>query len=276
LFQPPVGKLGCLPAGTLVKADGLIVWSYVAMKKREYMLIKIALNGARPKVQNKFVPQSLSEIEKEVKLLYENGNKVFHIHCYDEEGNESLKPSDVNKLVLLVKNISPEIQFGISSGDWIEPDLEKRKGYIKAWEKTPDFISVNMIEDDAIEIAKLLLSKGVKIEAGLNEKKAAEIFIDSDLIKDCYRILIEPEPEEFILALETINEIEEVLNTHKIEIPRLLHGFNAVCWKILKEANKRGYDSRIGMEDTIYTEDGEIVKSNLELIKHAQKILSAT
>jgi len=141
------------------------------------MLIKIALNGARPKKQNKYIPQLLSEIENEVKLLYENGNKIFHIHCYDEDGNESLKPNDVNNLVSLVKNISSEIQIGISSGDWIEPDLEKRKSYIKAWENIPDFISVNMIEDDAIEISKLLLSKGVKIEAGINEKKAAEVFV---------------------------------------------------------------------------------------------------
>lgn len=240
------------------------------------MLIKIALNGARPKEQNKFIPQSLSEIEKEVKLLYENGNKVFHIHCYDEEGNESIKPNDVNKLVSLVKNISPEIQLGISSGEWIEPDLEKRKSYIKAWENIPDFISVNMIEDDAIEISKILLSKGVKIEAGLNEKKAAEIFVESDLIKDCYRILIEPESEEFTEALETINAIEEVLKKHELEIPRLLHGFNAVSWEILKEAKRRGYDSRIGMEDTIYTDNGVMVKSNLELIEYAQKLISAT
>jgi len=240
------------------------------------MLIKIALNGARPKKQNKFIPQLLSEIEQEVKLLYENGNKVFHIHCYDEDGNESLKPNDVNKLVSLVKNISSEIQIGISSGDWIEPDLEKRKSYIKAWKNIPDFISVNMIEDDAIEISKLLLSKGVKIEAGINEKKAAEVFVESDLTKDCYRILIEPEPEELALALETIDEIEEVLNKHGVEIPRLLHGFNSVSWEILKEAKRRGYDSRIGMEDTIYTENGEMVKSNLELIQCAQKILSAT
>jgi uncharacterized protein (DUF849 family) len=239
------------------------------------MLIKIALNGARPKEQNKFIPQSLNEIEEEVKLLYDNGNKVFHIHCYDEAGIESLKPNDVNALVSMVKNISPEIQIGISSGDWIEPELEKRKSYIKAWKNIPDFISVNMIEDDAIEISKLLLSKGVKIEAGLNEKKAAEIFVESDLTKDCYRILIEPEPEEFAPALATINEIEEVLNKHRVEIPRLLHGFNAVSWEILKEAKRRGYDCRIGMEDTIYTGNGEMVKSNLELIKYAQKILSA-
>jgi len=71
------------------------------------------------------------------------------------------------------------------------------------------------------------------------------------LIKDCYRILIEPEPEELDLTLETTDEIEEVLNKHRVEIPRLLHGFNSVSWEILKEAKRRGYDSRIGMEDTI-------------------------
>lgn len=240
------------------------------------MLIKIALNGARSKAQNKFIPQSLGEIEKEVKLLYKNGHKVFHIHCYDENGNESLKPNDVNKLISLVRNISPEIQTGISSGEWIESDPEKRKSYIKAWDKNPDFISVNMIEDDAIEISKLMMVKGVKIEAGLNEKKAAEIFVESELVKDCYRILIEPEAEEISSALETINEIEEVLDKHKIVIPRLLHGFNAVSWELLKEAKKRGYAGRIGMEDTIYLENGEIVKSNLDLIQYANKILNET
>ena len=237
------------------------------------MLIKIALNGARPKKQNKYIPQSLDEIGKEVKLLFENGHKVFHIHCYDGNGNESLKPEDVNNLVSLVKSISPEIQLGISSGDWIEPDLAKRKSHIKGWINIPDFISVNIIEDDAIEISELLISKGVKIEAGLNEKKAAEKFVESGLYKDCFRILIEPEPEKLNEAIECINEIEEVLNKNGVEVPRLLHGFNSVSWEILREAKRRGYDSRIGMEDTISLENGEPVKSNLELINYAQKIL---
>lgn len=239
------------------------------------MLIKIALNGARPKKQNKFIPQSLDEIGKEVKLLFENGHKIFHIHCYDEKGNESLNPVDVNNLVSLVKSISPEIQIGISSGDWIEPDLAKRKSYIKAWVHLPDFISVNMIEDDAIEISELLISKGVKIEAGLNEKKAAEKFVESGLYKICFRILLEPEPEILKEAIECINELEEVLDKNGVEVPRLLHGFNSVSWEILREAKRRGYDSRIGMEDTIYLENGEPVKGNLELINYAQKILKS-
>jgi uncharacterized protein (DUF849 family) len=237
------------------------------------MLIKIALNGARPKKQNKYIPQSLDEMGKEVKLLFKNGHKVFHIHCYDEKGNESLKPDDVNKLVSMVKSISPEIQIGISSGDWIEPALSKRKSYINEWKNVPDFISVNIIEDDAIEIAELLISKGVKIEAGLNEKKAAEKFAESGLYKNCLRVLIEPEPEKLNDAIECVNEIEEVLDKNGIEVPRLLHGFNSVSWEILREAKRRGYDSRIGMEDTIYLENGEGVKSNLDLINYAKKIL---
>lgn len=237
------------------------------------MLIKIALNGARPKSQNNFIPQSLFEIEREVKLLYENGNKVFHIHCYDENGNESLNPKDVDALVTLVKSISPEIQLGISSGDWIEPDLEKRMKYISEWKFVPDFISVNIIEDEAIKVSKLLIAKGVKIEAGLNELKAAELFVESDLIDDCFRVLIEPEPEEISLAILTINKIEQVLNTAGIKSPRLLHGFNSVAWDVLREAKRRGYDSRIGMEDTIYLENGEMVNSNLDLINYANNML---
>ena len=240
------------------------------------MLLKIALNGARSKKENKHIPQSLEEIEKEVQLLYVNGCKVFHIHCYDKYGKESLKPDDVSNLISLVKNIAPEIQTGISSGDWIEPDFKKRKSYIQAWEVIPDFISVNMIEDNAVEISNLLISKGVLIEAGLNEKKAAQIFAESGLRKGCCRILIEPEPEIFDDAISVVNEIEGILNKYKIKIPRLLHGFNSVSWEMLREARRRGYDSRIGMEDIIYLENGEKVKGNLEIVIEARKIIEAS
>jgi len=43
---------------------------------------------------------------------------------------------------------------------------------------------------------------------------------------------------------------------------------------LLREAKKRGYDGRIGMEDTLYLEDGTKVKSNLEIIESAEKIIN--
>lgn len=238
------------------------------------MLLKIALNGARPKSENEYMPQSLNEIEKEVRSFYLNGYKVFHIHCYDKTGKESLKPEDVNNLISRIKNISPEIQIGISTGDWIEPDLDKRMGYIKGWKVLPDFASVNMIESNSIDISKLLIERGVLVEAGLNDGEAAEIFVNSKLTGGVCRILIEPEEEKnFSAAIKTIDEIEAVLDSNGITIKRLLHGFNSASWDILREAKKRGYDGRMGMEDTIYLESGIKVSSNVELINYAEKII---
>lgn len=237
------------------------------------MFIKIALNGARPKLENKNIPHSLDEIEKEVNLLYPRGYKTFHIHCYDKKGKESLKPVDVHNLVSSIKNISSAIQVGISTGDWIEPDIEKRIKYISDWKTVPDFVSVNMIELNSIDICQTLMEKGIPVEAGLNDRQAAEILVNSRIREDFCRILIEPEPEKLNEALVTINEIETTLDSNNIQIKRLLHGFNAVSWDLLIEANLRGYDGRIGMEDTIFLENGLIVKSNLELIKEAEKIL---
>lgn len=240
------------------------------------MLLKIALNGARPKSENEYMPQSLTEIEREVYSLYLNGYKVFHIHCYDKTGKESLKPEDMNNLVSRIKNMSPEIQIGISTGDWIEPDLEKRIDYIKGWKILPDFASVNMIESNSVDISKALIERGVLVEAGLNDKEAAEIFVKSKLTEGVCRILIEPEEENFSAAINTINEIETVLDSTGINIKRLLHGFNSASWDILREAKKRGYEGRMGMEDTIYLESGIKVNSNVEFINYAEEIINGS
>ena len=107
----------------------------------------------------------------------------------------------------------------------------------------------------------------------MNEKRAAEVFVKSQVEESCCRVLIEPEEESLTAAMKTVVEIENILNSSKISINRLLHGFNSVSWGILREAIKRGYDSRMGMEDTIFLENGKKVSSNLELIYEADKLI---
>ena len=239
------------------------------------MLLKVALNGARPKSENGHIPQTLAEIEREVAQIVPLGYSVFHIHPYDQDGLETLNPKVVSELISRTKRIAPQIQIGISTGEWIEPDLQKRLADIQAWEIVPDFASVNMIEEHAIEVAQALMVRGVQVEVGLNEKKAAEIWASSQIKDGCRRILIEPEAEIWDDALKTVTEIENVLNADPNQIKRLLHGFNGLAWDFLREAQRRGYDSRMGMEDTLYLENGEEVKSNLELIASAGQILQA-
>jgi uncharacterized protein (DUF849 family) len=237
------------------------------------MLLKIALNGARPKIENENIPQAIEEIQKAVDQLFQLGYNVFHIHCYDKKGNESINPEDVLELITTVKKISSKIKIGISTGEWIEPDLTQRVKLIESWTVVPDFVSVNIIEDNVQEVTNALIKKGVTIEAGLSEKKAAEIFVNSNLKEYCERILIEPEEEILEEALVTVSAIESILNQENNKVKILLHGFNSASWGLIREAKRREYDSRIGLEDTIYLENGVKVKNNLELIMAAEKII---
>ena len=238
------------------------------------MLLKIALNGARFKSEHEFIPHSIEEIIKEVQSIYPLGYQVFHIHCYNSNGHESLEPKDVAQLVTSIKRISSQIQLSISTGAWIEPDLQRRREMIENWEILPDLASVNIIEEGAIEVAQLLIAKGVLVEVGLNNKESAEIFISSSLNQGCQRILIEPEAKNIDEAIKTLEAIEQILNTNGNQLKRLLHGFNGVAWELMKEAKQRGYDSRVGMEDTLDIGQGKRVKSNLELVEYARKILN--
>jgi uncharacterized protein (DUF849 family) len=41
-----------------------------------------------------------------------------------------------------------------------------------------------------------------------------------------------------------------------VQVQRLLHGFEAAAWVFIELAAKRGYDTRIGLEDTLVLPGG--------------------
>ncbi|MEM9778035.1 MAG: 3-keto-5-aminohexanoate cleavage protein, partial [Chloroflexota bacterium] len=69
--------------------------------------------------------------------------------------------------------------------------------------------------------------------------------------------------------------IEKILDNGKILNPaRLLHGFDSTAWPMLVEAKKRGYDSRVGFEDTLFLPDGSAAKGNAGLVECAIHLLA--
>jgi len=243
------------------------------------MLIKIALNGVRTKAESKHIPHSLEEIINSVKEIVDLpagrqgfGFTVFHIHVYDSYGKESLKNEDLSSMLKNVRKLSPKIKIGISTGDWIVPDFNERLQLIKEWNVIPDFASVNIVEENSLIIAEELIRKGVSIEAGIIDPETAEKFVNNKIKDKCLRILIEPQEENLNEALVTVKRIESVLDKSNISLPRLLHGFDNTAWGLIKEAMKKDYETRIGLEDTIFLPSGEKAKSNLELLKVAVKI----
>jgi uncharacterized protein (DUF849 family) len=135
----------------------------------------------------------------------------------------------------------------------------------------PDYASVNFDEPGAERLAELLLSRGTGIEAGLARPVAAERLVRSGLAPRCLRVLIEPQAQQLEAALEIVAQIETLLDASGVTLPRLLHGIDGTAWPMIAEAAARGYDTRIGFEDTLTLPDGSMAASNEVLVAQARR-----
>jgi uncharacterized protein (DUF849 family) len=190
------------------------------------------------------------------------GAGAVHIHPRDASGRESLRGADVGLAVSAVR--AAGVPVGVTTGAWIVPDVGERLEMIRAWRVLPDFASVNVHEDGAREVAALLIERGVGVEAGVWTPASAAELVQGGLAAACLRILIEPMDAEAPSALATVRAIEAVLGSS--QVPILLHGMQSTVWPMLDEAGRCGFDTRIGLEDTLALPDGGPASGNAALV----------
>ncbi len=233
------------------------------------MLIEAALNGGRTRSQHPAIPQSPEELAQAARESVAAGAGAIHFHVRGPDGRESLAPSDVAAAVRAVRGAVPGTPFGVSTGAWILNDPALRHKMVSEWKVLPDFASVNFKEDGAVELAQLLLSRGMGIEAGLSDTLGAEILVASGLAASCLRILIEPQENSTDTALANVSAIEAALKAGGVNLPLLLHGLDATAWELLDAAAARGYDTRVGFEDILTLPSGAPAASNAQLVAEA-------
>lgn len=246
------------------------------------MIIKAAINGGRSKADHPAVPVSPEEQAAAVVECLKAGANAIHLHVRGTStegrvpcGTESLYAEDVAKTLLIVRAAAPNATIGVSTGAWILAGPERFQA-ISAWEVQPDFASVNFSEVGAVELAKLLISRGVGVEAGLIDSDSAEALVASSLAPDCLRVLLETQEQEMTEALQLVRAMEDVLSNAGKLPPLLLHGNEMTTWPMMAEAIKRGYDIRVGLEDTLVMPDGNTTRDNVELIDEAIRLTSGT
>ena len=200
------------------------------------------------------------------------GAGAVHVHARDADGRESLAAKDVAGTLDAIRAACPGLPVGGSTGAWILPDLGERLALIRAWEVLPDFASVNFHEDGAVEIARLLLDKGIGVEAGIWNPRAAQILVSSGLAERCLRILLEPGDGDPTNVRGNLDAIEAALG--RVTPSRLLHGIDASAWEMVELAAQRDYDTRTGLEDVLTLPDGSKAESNAELVTAARRIVA--
>jgi uncharacterized protein (DUF849 family) len=238
------------------------------------VFLEAALNGARTRQEHPTLPLTPAEQAAAAAACRRRGADAIHAHPRDEKGRETLAPESVAALVRALREAVPGTPLGFTTGAWIAPDLAERLAQVRSWREPPDFASVNFNEPGAIDVARALLDSGVGVEAGLSQARDAAALVESGLASRCIRVLIEPQEPASVDALVTTDAIEQVLDRGGVSLPRLLHGGDATAWVLLLEAKLRGYQARIGLEDTLALPNGDRAPDNAALVAAARDLLN--
>jgi uncharacterized protein (DUF849 family) len=233
--------------------------------------MKAAINGGRARAEHPAIPITLEEQAKDAAAVIAAGAGAIHVHVRGSHGHESLEPDDVASALEKIRGACPGTLVGVSTAAWIVADTRRRLSLIRGWSVLPDFASVNVHEEGAIEVIRLLLERGVGVEAGIWNAGAAKVLRGSGLAHKCLRVLIEP-AEDGGDAMTNFEEIEAALG--QAPPSRLLHGFGASAWEFVALAAERGYDTRTGLEDTLTMPDGSIAENNAALVAAALRVVA--
>lgn len=232
-------------------------------------MLQACLNGARMRDYHPAVPLTVAEIARDAALVVAAGARELHIHPRGPDGLETLEPHHIAQALAAVRAAVPSIPIGLSTQWNIAPGGIARRESIQRWKAIPDYVSINLIEEDADELISLVLDKGIGVEAGIWSVKDAERFVTLSNAPRCLRVLIEVLEQNEEDALGVANDIQTILTKADIRLPILLHGEEANVWPMYREAVAKGFAGRIGLEDGNRLPSGKTAWDNEDLIRAA-------
>jgi uncharacterized protein (DUF849 family) len=239
--------------------------------------LKACLNGGRTREEHPAVPVTPAELARAAAQAVAAGAEAVHLHPRGVDGAESLEAADIGAAVAAVRAAGPGTPVGVSTGLWITGgDAGRRHATVAQWARLPPaqrpaFASVNVGEQGFAELAALLGGTGIAVEAGVWSPADAERLAGVPV----GRVLIEVLHASAADAVAAAEEILARLDARGVTAPRLLHGEQQACWPLIGHAGRLGLPTRIGLEDTLVTDDGRVATDNAELVRRAARLWEA-
>ena len=236
--------------------------------KPDTFKLQACLNGNRRKTKNLSVPETPEQLALDALSCVAAGAEAFHFHPRDEMGEETLHPDDVSKALLAVRKAVPDLPVGIGTGYWISPKGKARHKHINDWHDLPDYISLNMNEEDHRDVYDLVSAKGIGVEVGIWTAEDVSKFIELPK-HSVTRILVEVGDQPIEDARTEALEILQLLEESNTEFPVLLHGDGESAWPMIELAASLNLSTRAGYEDM------HVLPSNIEAPNNADIITAA-
>lgn len=237
-------------------------------------MLQVALNGGRSKADHLAVPITEDELVAAALACRRVGAREFHVHPRDPSGAETLHAETIDRVVARLHAVTG-LPVGVSTGAWIEPDVERRVSDVTEWTR-PAYASVNVGEEGAADVMAALLDSGIGIEAGVWNPHDAELLAATGLADRVLRVLVEVHDPADAGAIGRAQAIHAALDDHLIVAPRLQHGVGPGGWVLIRDAAERGYDLRVGFEDMLFGPRGGVPRDNADLVDEAQAIIGRT
>jgi uncharacterized protein (DUF849 family) len=231
-------------------------------------LIQAALNGARAPGEHPALPLTPEALEADARAVVAAGAGSLHFHPRDADGLETLEAGPIAAALRAVRPVGAEIS--LSTGLWITGgDVERRLALIEGWTERPDLASVNLAEPGWEELADLLTSRRIGVEAGLNLPEHAEALLASGMKPARILVEIDDDGASGEQAVAAAAAVDAVLDAAGSWTRRLHHGMGPATWAVIAAAKARGHDVRIGLEDVLTLPDGSVASGNVALFEAA-------
>jgi uncharacterized protein (DUF849 family) len=238
------------------------------------VLIQAALNGGTTRAEHPGVPLTPAELAAEAEAAKRAGAGAFHLHPRDAAGEQTLEPEHVLAAVAAVRGATG-LPVGVTTGIWtVHGDIGRRLDLVGGWtgDRRPDYASINMNEPGIEDLADLLTSLGIGIEAGVWTAEDARVLAASGIRDRLRWVLMEPEETEPAAAVATAAAAAAELARLGITARQVRHGYDLATWDVLRASLAGGQDIRIGLEDTAVLPDGSPAASNADLVAAAARL----
>lgn len=262
----------------------------------EKVIITCALTGVLAKKEHcPAIPYSPVEIAEEALRAYEAGAAVVHIHARNAQGGPSWEPKVFGEIKTEIVKRCP-VLLNFSSGG-IGLPIQERTRHIT--EHHPHIAALNMgsmnyaiysRKDKKFYHDHVFANPFKDIQYCLEQINEAGSLPELECF-DCGHVNnanpfldmgILKAPAHFSLIMGVLGGISNRpgnLAAMAANLPEGSHweviSIGREQWRLIKEALELGGDIRVGLEDNFYMPEGEMAKSNGDLVQAAVKIIEA-
>jgi uncharacterized protein (DUF849 family) len=241
---------------------------------RRVVLVQAALNGGTTRAEHPAVPLTVAELAAEARAAADRGAQALHLHPRDAAGVQTLDPDHVLAAVAATR-AATALPVGVTTGIWtVDGDVARRLDLVARWTgpDRPDYASINMNEPGTGDLADLLTSMGIQIEAGVWTAEDARLLGAAAFRNRILRVLMEPVDRNPADAVATAAEAAAELARLGVAAPQVHHGYDLATWEVMRAAVAMGQDIRVGLEDTTVLPDGSVAEGNAALVAAAVRL----